>query len=91
MLSAAHCEVKNNDLKVVQLVQSSPNAMLVDNMNATKSGDEATRGFKPSGNPMPLAVRLNGKFKTAFPDGLNMKRTSRSPARRRCANRPTTR
>ena len=52
------------------LVQSSPNAMLVDNANATKSGDEATRGFKPSGNPMPLAVRLTGKFKTAFPDGL---------------------
>ena len=66
-------EVKNNDLKVVQLVQSSPNAMLVDNMNATKSGDEATRGFKPSGNPMPLAVRLSGKFKTAFPDGLTEK------------------
>lgn len=63
-------EVKNSDLKVVELVHSSPNAMLVDNMNATKSGDEATRGFKPSGNPMPLAVRLTGKFKTAFPEGL---------------------
>ena len=47
--------------------------MLVDNMNATKSGDEATRGFKPSGIPMPLAVRLTGKFKTAFPDGLTEK------------------
>jgi ABC-type uncharacterized transport system involved in gliding motility auxiliary subunit len=66
-------EVKNNDVKVVELVQSSPNAMLVDNMNATKSGDEATRGFKPSGKPMPLAVRLSGKFKTAFPDGLTEK------------------
>ena len=66
-------EVKNNELKIVDLVQSSPNAMLVDNMNATKSGDEATRGFKPSGKPMPLAVRLSGKFKTAFPDGLKEK------------------
>jgi gliding motility-associatede transport system auxiliary component len=63
-------EVKNNDLKVVELVHSSPNVMLVDNLNATKSGDEATRGFKPLGKPMPLAVRLTGKFKTAFPDGL---------------------
>lgn len=63
-------EVKNSDLKVVELVHSSPNVMLVDNLNATKSGDEATRGFKPSGNPMPLAVRLTGKFKTAFPEGL---------------------
>jgi len=63
-------EVKNNDLKIVELVHSSPNVMLVDNLNATKSGDEATRGFKPLGKPMPLAVRLTGKFKTAFPEGL---------------------
>src|SRR5687768_11293486 len=61
------------NLKASELVQSSPNSMLVDNMNATKSGDEATRGFKPSGKPMPLAVRLSGKFKTAFPDGLTEK------------------
>jgi len=63
-------QIKNNDLKVVELVKSSPNSMLVDNLNATKSGDEATRGFKPSGQAMPLAVRLTGKFKTAFPEGL---------------------
>ncbi|HSA91008.1 MAG TPA: GldG family protein [Burkholderiales bacterium] len=63
-------EVKNTDLKVVELVRSSPNSMLVDNANATKSGDEATRSFKPSGNSMPLALRLTGKFKTAFADGL---------------------
>ena len=63
-------EVKNSDLKVVELLRSSPNSMLVDNQNATKSGDEATRSFKPSGNAMPLALRLTGKFKTAFPEGL---------------------
>ena len=57
-------------LKATELVQSSPNVMLVDNANATKSGDEATRAFKPIGKPLPLAVRLSGKFKTAFPDGL---------------------
>ena len=57
-------------LKATDLVHSSPNSMLVDNADATKSGDQATRSFKPSGNPMPLAVRLTGKFKTAFPDGL---------------------
>jgi ABC-type uncharacterized transport system involved in gliding motility auxiliary subunit len=60
-------------LKASALVQSSPNAMLVDNQNATKSGDEATRGFKPSGTAMPLAVRLSGKFNTAFPEGLKEK------------------
>jgi len=57
-------------LKVTDLVHSSPNAMLVDNSMATKSGDEATKSFKPLGHPLPLAVRLTGKFKTAFPDGV---------------------
>jgi ABC-type uncharacterized transport system involved in gliding motility auxiliary subunit len=59
-------------LKVTELVHSSPNAMLVDNSMATKSGDEATKSFKPLGRPLPLAVRLTGKFKTAFPDGLTV-------------------
>jgi ABC-type uncharacterized transport system involved in gliding motility auxiliary subunit len=64
-------EIKETQgLKAHELVKSSPNSMLVDNMNATKSGDEATRGFKPSGTALPLALRLNGKFKTAFAEGL---------------------
>src|SRR5262245_48452671 len=33
-------------VKVTDLIRSSPNSMLVENMNATKSGDEATRNFK---------------------------------------------
>lgn len=57
-------------LRVSELVKSSPNSMLVDNANATRSGDEATKAFKPSGNAMPLAVRLTGRFKTAFPEGV---------------------
>jgi ABC-type uncharacterized transport system involved in gliding motility auxiliary subunit len=60
-------------LRVTELVKSSPNSMLVDNLNATKSGDEATKSFKPSGKSMPLALRLTGKFKTAFPEGLKEK------------------
>jgi ABC-type uncharacterized transport system involved in gliding motility auxiliary subunit len=48
--------------------------MLVENFNATKSGDDATKSFKPSGKPLPLAVRLTGKFKTAFPDGLTLEK-----------------
>jgi ABC-type uncharacterized transport system involved in gliding motility auxiliary subunit len=63
-------EVKDSGLKVEELVRSSPNSMLVENATATKSGDEATKAFKPSGKPMPLALRLTGKFKTAFPDGV---------------------
>jgi ABC-type uncharacterized transport system involved in gliding motility auxiliary subunit len=57
-------------LKVTELVKSSPNSMLVDNANATKSGDEATKSFKPSGAAKPLALRLTGRFKTAFPQGV---------------------
>lgn len=64
-------EVKPSDsLRVTELVKSSPDSMLVDNADATKSGDEATKAFKPSGNALPLALRLTGKFKTAFPEGV---------------------
>jgi ABC-type uncharacterized transport system involved in gliding motility auxiliary subunit len=65
-------EIKNSELKITELVKSSPNSMLVDSANATKSGDEATRSFKPSGKSLPLAVRLTGKFRTAFPEGLSI-------------------
>ncbi|HYG56313.1 MAG TPA: GldG family protein [Burkholderiales bacterium] len=57
-------------LQMTELVRSSPNSMLVDSAEATKSGDEATKSFKPSGQSLPLALRLTGKFKTAFPDGV---------------------
>jgi ABC-type uncharacterized transport system involved in gliding motility auxiliary subunit len=72
------------NLKATELIHSSPNSMLVDSMAATKSGDEATRSFKPSGSPMPLALRLTGKFKTAFPDGVkeNDKPLPNTPALR---------
>ena len=66
------------NLKATELVRSSPNSMLVDTMNATKSGEEATRSFNPSGKPMPLALRLTGKFKTAFPEGV--KEDEKKPA-----------
>jgi ABC-type uncharacterized transport system involved in gliding motility auxiliary subunit len=51
------------------LAQTSPNSMLVDLIIATLSGEPSTRGFQPSGSPYPLAIRLSGKFKTAFPEG----------------------
>src|SRR5947207_12966239 len=87
-------EVKPQDgIRVTELVKSSPNSMLVDNANATKSGDEATKAFKPSGKSMPLALRLTGKFKTAFPDGIkeegkqdNAKPVPNTPALRESGN-----
>src|SRR5262249_18301165 len=56
-------------LKMTELVKSSANSMLVDNVVASVSGDAATKGFVPDNKSRPLAFRLTGKFKTAFPDG----------------------
>jgi ABC-type uncharacterized transport system involved in gliding motility auxiliary subunit len=56
-------------LKVTPLVQSSKNSMLVDALAASKAGDEAMKDFHPSGKSYALALRLTGRFKTAFPDG----------------------
>src|SRR6266851_4463974 len=51
------------------LMKSSAYSQLVDSFAATTQGETAVRGFKPSGTEYPLAIRLTGKFKTAFPEG----------------------
>src|SRR5882672_5719106 len=51
------------------LMKSSAYSQLVDSFAATAQGEAAIRGFKPSGIEYPLAIRLTGKFKTAFPEG----------------------
>ncbi|HWL51930.1 MAG TPA: hypothetical protein VNQ90_05820, partial [Chthoniobacteraceae bacterium] len=56
-------------LKKTVLVHSSDNAALVDPMMAQMAPDSITKSFKPTGQPFDLAIRLTGKFKTAFPDG----------------------
>ncbi len=56
-------------LRVTELVRSSTNSMLVDNAQATASGDAATKGFLPEGKAYPLALRLAGRFNSAFPEG----------------------
>lgn len=56
-------------LKATELLKSSPNSMLVDSVVANVSGDAATKGFRPDGKSRPLALRLTGKFRTAFPEG----------------------
>jgi ABC-type uncharacterized transport system involved in gliding motility auxiliary subunit len=43
--------------------------MLVDNIVSTVSGEAAMKGFQPENKARPLALRLTGKFKTAFPEG----------------------
>jgi ABC-type uncharacterized transport system involved in gliding motility auxiliary subunit len=51
------------------LAHSSKNSMMVDLIIATLSGEPSTRGFQPSGEEYPIAMRLTGKFRTAFANG----------------------
>lgn len=56
-------------LKMTPILQSSPNSELVEGFMAQMSGEEIAKKFKPGGAQLPIAVRLTGKFKTAFPEG----------------------
>jgi ABC-type uncharacterized transport system involved in gliding motility auxiliary subunit len=56
-------------LKETVLLRSSKDSQLVDAMLANLSGENIMKEFKPSGVDYNLAIRLTGKFKTAFPDG----------------------
>ncbi|MGH8023488.1 MAG: Gldg family protein, partial [Limisphaerales bacterium] len=56
-------------LKETVLLHSSKDAELVDAMMAGMGGQAVMSGFKPDGKIHDLAIRLTGKFKTAFPNG----------------------
>ncbi|MDD5350214.1 MAG: GldG family protein [Chthoniobacteraceae bacterium] len=56
-------------LKETVLLKSSKNAQLVSPMSAQMSPDDVIKEFVPANTEFPLAVRLTGKFKTAFPEG----------------------
>ena len=75
-------------LSVTELVKSSPNSMLVDDARATAAGQEATRGFEPGGKSLPLALRLAGTFRTAFPDGRPVEKSAKPRRGRPLSSRP---
>jgi ABC-type uncharacterized transport system involved in gliding motility auxiliary subunit len=56
-------------LKQTVLLHSTKDSQLVDGFMANMSGESVLKEFKASGTAYPLAVRLTGKFKTAFPNG----------------------
>ena len=56
-------------LKETVLMKSSTNAELVDSMMAQMAPEEVIKNFAPAGKEFPMAIRLTGKFKTAFPEG----------------------
>lgn len=56
-------------LKQTVLIKSSKQSGLVEGFLANLSPEGAMKDFKPGGTEQSLAVRLTGKFKTAFPSG----------------------
>jgi len=56
-------------LKETVLVHSSPESELVEGVTATVAAEQIVKDFKASKVEYAMAVRLSGKFKTAFPDG----------------------
>ena len=56
-------------LKQTVLLKTTKDSGLVDGMMANLSPENAMKDFKISGKEQTLALRLTGKFRTAFPNG----------------------
>jgi ABC-type uncharacterized transport system involved in gliding motility auxiliary subunit len=56
-------------LKETVLIHTSDQSELVEGLTASMATEQILKEFKPSNIDYALAVRLAGKFKTAFPDG----------------------
>jgi ABC-type uncharacterized transport system involved in gliding motility auxiliary subunit len=67
------------------LIKSSKRSQMVEAMMASIAGGEISRQFVSSGTEFPLAIRLAGKFKTAFPGG---KPKPASPAEQKPDEKP---
>lgn len=56
-------------LEQTVLLKTTKQSQLVEKMMAQFSPEQVTRDFEPSEKEYTLAMRLRGKFKSAFPDG----------------------
>ena len=56
-------------LKRTVLLKSSTDSQLIEKMMAEFSGEQIGKDFVASGKEQAIAIRLTGKFKTAFPEG----------------------
>jgi ABC-type uncharacterized transport system involved in gliding motility auxiliary subunit len=75
-------------LKQTVLVHSSQNSQLIDPMQAQMGGEQIVKDFVPSGVQYNLAIRLTGKFKTAFPDGKPKAADEAKPGEEKPAGNP---
>jgi ABC-type uncharacterized transport system involved in gliding motility auxiliary subunit len=69
------------------LIKSSKRSQLVEAQMAPMLSSQIANNFNASGIEYPLAIRLNGKFKTAFPDG-KPKATPANPAEQKPEEKP---
>ncbi len=63
------------------LMKTSAYSQLVDASAAVNQGEAALKGFQPSNTEYPLAIRLTGRFKTAFPDGKPKSESDKKPGK----------
>jgi len=59
----------SSNMTVTPLITSSDAAGLIESMMAQMGASSINRAFKKEPLPLNLAVRLTGKFNSAFPDG----------------------
>jgi ABC-type uncharacterized transport system involved in gliding motility auxiliary subunit len=70
-------------LKETVLLKTTKDSQLVDGMMANFGAENILKEFKPSGTEYALAVRLTGKFKTAFPGGKPEEKQEESAAEKK--------
>ena len=56
-------------LKETVLIHTSKDSQQVDRFMAEFSGEQTAKDFTPLNKEQAIAIRLTGKFKTAFPNG----------------------
>jgi ABC-type uncharacterized transport system involved in gliding motility auxiliary subunit len=66
-------------LKEETLVSTTPQAGLIDASTVMLGSEGVRKFYKPGNKPLAMAVRLSGKFKTAFPDGKPAAAASPTP------------
>jgi ABC-type uncharacterized transport system involved in gliding motility auxiliary subunit len=80
VLAGAFTGTPVEGLQQTVLIKSSTNSQLIAPMVARGSGEEIIHNFQPSGTEYALVLRLTGKLKTAFPDGVPASSPSPSPS-----------
>ena len=75
-------------LKQTVLVHSSPQSQLIEPMMAQMGGESVITNFASSNTEQTLALRLTGRFKTAFLDGKPKAEPSPSPGEPKPPEKP---